>query len=105
MTQAQIFQQRGPPYQQHQQRPPQRLQGRGQHQARPQRGNQQGGRGQAFNLSLEEAVASGEVVADNILVTSYPTAALFDSGASHSFISARFATRLGMEFESLPERL
>ncbi|WP_407692580.1 aspartyl protease family protein, partial [Psychroflexus curvus] len=44
-------------------------------------------------------------MAGNILVASYPTVALFDSGASHSFISARLATRLGMEFKSLPGRL
>lgn len=56
-------------------------------------------------MSLEEALASGDVVAGNISVVSFPAVALFDSGASHSFVSARFATRIGLEFEALLDRM
>jgi len=48
------------------------------------------GRGQAYNLIAEEAEASGEVVARIILVHPVPVLSLFDSGASHCFISSRF---------------
>ncbi|MFG1569945.1 retroviral-like aspartic protease family protein, partial [Staphylococcus aureus] len=56
-------------------------------------------------LAVAEEVASGEVVAGTILVNSFPALVLFDSGASHSFMSARFATRIGLEPESLSVRL
>ena len=48
------------------------------------------GIGQAFNLTTEDAETSGDVVAGNILVHSVAVLALFDSGASHCFISERF---------------
>jgi len=48
------------------------------------------GRGQAYNLTAEEADASGEVVAGTILVHSVLILSLFDSGASYCFISSRF---------------
>ena len=54
---------------------------------------------------MEEAIAAGEVVAGTILVHFLSASALFDSGASHSFISARFATRVGLVSEPLPVRL
>jgi len=48
------------------------------------------GRGQAFNLTAEEAEASEEVVAGIILVHSVPVISLFESGASHCYISTSF---------------
>jgi len=48
------------------------------------------GRGQAFNLTAEEAEASEEVVVGTILVHSVPVISLFDSGASQSYISTSF---------------
>ena len=48
------------------------------------------GRGQAFNLTAEQAEASEEVVAGTILVHSIPVVSLFDSGASHCYVSTRF---------------
>jgi len=47
-------------------------------------------RGQAFNLTAEQAKASEEVIAGTILVRSIPVISLFDSGASHCYISTRF---------------
>jgi len=43
------------------------------------------GKVQTYNLTAEEAEASDEVVASNILVYSIPILSLFDSGASHCF--------------------
>ena len=57
------------------------------------------GRGQAFNLTAEDAEVAGDVVADNILVHSVAVLALFDSGASHCFISDKF-----VRLHSLPQR-
>ena len=48
------------------------------------------GRGQGFNLTVEEAEASEEVVEGAILVHSVSVISLFDSGASHCYISTRF---------------
>jgi len=48
------------------------------------------GKGQAYNLTAEEAEASDEVVAGNILVYSIPVLSLFNSGASHCFLSNTF---------------
>ena len=45
------------------------------------------GRGQAYNLTVEEAETSEEVVTRKIMVHSKPVLALFDSGASHCYIS------------------
>ena len=49
------------------------------------------GAGQAYNLTTEETDGSTDVVAGNILIHSVPVLALFDSGASHCFISYNFA--------------
>jgi len=47
-------------------------------------------RGQAFNLTAEEVEASEKMVAGNILVHSAVVISLFDSGASHYYISTSF---------------
>ena len=39
----------------------------------------------------EDAEASGNVVEGNVLIHSVPVLALFNSGASHCFVSSRFA--------------
>ena len=36
------------------------------------------------------------------LVNGYPVTVLFDSGASHTFISKECASRLGLKIESMP---
>jgi predicted aspartyl protease len=56
------------------------------------------GRGQAYNLTAKEGEASGDVMAGNILVHSISVLALFDSGASHCFISSNF-----VKLHSLPQ--
>ena len=49
--------------------------------------------GRTYNLTLEEAEVVDGVVASTILVHSIPTYVLFDSRATHSFISANFVAR------------
>ena len=58
------------------------------------------GRGQAYNLTEAEAEASEEVITGNISVHSHPVLALFDSGASHCYISDKFVA-----VHSIPVRL
>ena len=48
------------------------------------------GRGQAYNLTAEEAKASREVVTGKILVHLIFVLSLFDSSASHYFMLSRF---------------
>ena len=50
-------------------------------------------RGQAFNLTAEEAEASEEVVAGAILIYSVLVISLFDSGTSHCYLSTSFVTK------------
>ena len=75
-----------------------------QHMIRPvQRGGRTAagrGRGQAYNLTEAEAEASEEVITGNIRVYSKPVIALFDSGASHCYISDNFVA-----VHSIPVRL
>ena len=43
------------------------------------------------HVTAEEAQTALDVVLDTFLVNSVPTSVLFDSGASHSFVSESFA--------------
>ena len=52
---------------------------------------QQVGSGRVTHVSAEEAQEAPDVVMGTFLVHSYPATVLFDSGASHSFISSSFA--------------
>ena len=48
------------------------------------------GRGQAYHLTVEEAETSEEVVTGKITIYFKPVLAMFDSGASHCYISDSF---------------
>ena len=51
-----------------------------------------------MHYTVVEEVPAGEVVmADMFLVNKYPAIVLFDSGASHSFVSQAFASRHDQE--------
>ena len=58
--------------------------------------SQQAGRGQArvFTLTPQDAQASNAVVSGILLVCSLDARVLFDPGASHSFVSLVFASRM-----------
>ncbi|XP_066162141.1 uncharacterized protein, partial [Oryza sativa Japonica Group] len=55
----------------------------------------------AHDVSAKEAQAAPEVVLGTFPVNSYPATVLFDSGASHSFISKRFAGTHGLSVVEL----
>ena len=58
--------------------------------------------GQFFQATPTDAEA-GEVVAGMITVASHPARVLFDSGATHSFISSAFLVRYSLESTPMPE--
>jgi len=62
------------------------------------------GRGQAYNLTEAEAEASEEVITGNIRVHSLPVLALFDSGASHCYISDKFVALHSIPVRSLDHK-
>ncbi|XP_075473979.1 uncharacterized protein LOC142505039 [Primulina tabacum] len=56
-----------------------------------------------FAMTQEEADNATEVVSGTILIQSVPAYALFDCGATHSFMSKRFAKKLGRKPDKLTE--
>ncbi|XP_073275399.1 uncharacterized protein [Primulina huaijiensis] len=56
-----------------------------------------------FAMNQEEADKANEVVSGNILIHKVHAYEMFDSGAAHSFVSKRFAKKLGLKPKSLPE--
>ena len=57
------------------------------------------------NVTLADAQQSSEIVLGRLLVFSVPATVLFDSGASHSFISNAFAMSLDLPREQLSSPL
>ena len=53
------------------------------------------------NVTLADAQQSSEIVLGRLLVCSFPATVLFDSGASHSFISQSFASANDLQSELL----
>src|SRR5438128_12689074 len=62
----------------------------------PRRANQSFGRGRVNHVTAQDAEETPEVVLGKFIVNSAPATVLFDSGASHSFISSKFATNHGI---------
>ncbi|XP_075483600.1 uncharacterized protein LOC142523753 [Primulina tabacum] len=56
-----------------------------------------------FAMTQEEADDANEVVSGTILIQKVPAYALFDCGATHSFVSKRLAKKLGLKPELLAE--
>ncbi|XP_073031150.1 uncharacterized protein [Primulina eburnea] len=56
-----------------------------------------------FAMTQEEADDTTEVVSGTVLIQSIPAYALFDCGATHSFMSKRFAKKLGRRPDKLTE--
>ncbi|KAI3700658.1 hypothetical protein L2E82_45295 [Cichorium intybus] len=59
--------------------------------------------GRAFQLTAEEVQSTLKVVAGTFRVNNVPGIVLFDSGATHSFVSIEFSERLGRKVESLDQ--
>ncbi|XP_075515808.1 uncharacterized protein LOC142550619 [Primulina tabacum] len=58
-----------------------------------------------YAITQEEADDTNEVVAGTILLNEMPAYTLFDCGATHSFVSRRFAKKLKLEHDTLSEPL
>ncbi|XP_073033785.1 uncharacterized protein [Primulina eburnea] len=58
-----------------------------------------------YAITQEEADNTNEVVASTILLNKIPAYTLFDCGATHSFVSKRFAKKLKLEHDILSEPL
>ncbi|XP_073049531.1 uncharacterized protein [Primulina eburnea] len=58
-----------------------------------------------YAITQEEADNTNEVVAGTILLNKMPAYTLFDFGATHSFVSRRFAKKLKLEHDILNEPL
>ena len=58
-------------------------------------------KGRVNHVTAEEAQAAPDVVLGTFLVNSVPASVLFDSGASHSFVSESFAAVGGLLFAPL----
>ncbi|XP_073022688.1 uncharacterized protein [Primulina eburnea] len=56
-----------------------------------------------FAMTQEEADDANEVVSGTLLIQEVPAYALFDCGATHSFVSKRLAKKLGLKPELLAE--
>ncbi|XP_073315853.1 uncharacterized protein [Primulina huaijiensis] len=56
-----------------------------------------------YDITQEEADNSNDVVAGTILINNIPAYVLFDCGATHSFMSKRFAKKLGAKPDNLEE--
>ena len=54
------------------------------------------------NVTTEEAEKATDVVLGNLLVNSTPASVLFDTGASLSFVSQKFAQMHSLPLDSLP---
>jgi hypothetical protein len=56
-------------------------------------------------VAVETAQEAQDVVFGMFLINSAPASVLFDSGASHSFISAQFVTKHGIPMHSMPNHM
>ena len=62
----------------------------------PRRANQSFGRGRVNHVTAQDVEETPKVVLGKFVVNSAPATVLFDSGASHSFISSRFVAKHGI---------
>ncbi|XP_073289370.1 uncharacterized protein [Primulina huaijiensis] len=58
-----------------------------------------------YAITLEEEDNTNDVVAGTVLLNEMPAYVLFDCGATHSFVSRKFANKLKLEHETLSEPL
>jgi hypothetical protein len=61
--------------------------------------------GRVNNVIAEEAQGDKDVVLGTFLINSVPTTVLFDSGASHSFITKKFVTKHDVPRSSMKTHL
>jgi hypothetical protein len=68
-------------------------------------GQQSQGRGRVNHVSAETAQENPQVVLGMFFVNSIPASVLFDSGASHSFISAQFVAKHSIPMCSMKQTM
>ncbi|XP_073017316.1 uncharacterized protein [Primulina eburnea] len=73
--------------------------------AGPRKQNENKTNARVYAITQEEADNTNEVVAGTILIHGIPAYTLFDCGATHSFVSRRFAKKLKLEHDILSEPL
>jgi hypothetical protein len=56
-------------------------------------------------VTIEEAQQAQDIVLDMFLTSSHPTTVLFDSGASHSFISSTFVVKHHLPITIMKHRM
>ena len=79
--------------------PPKQVQGSNQHNQKPKVAHFKPGR--VHYTTLENVPEGAQVMAGMFSVNNLPVTVLFDSGASHTFISNECASRLGLEVENI----
>ena len=79
--------------------PPKQVQGFNQHNQKPKVAHFKPGR--VHYTTLEDVPEGAQVMAGTFSVNNLPVTVLFDSGASHTFISHECASRLGLEVENI----
>ena len=57
---------------------------------------------QVTHVKIDEARECPKIVMGTLRVNSVPASILFDSGASHAFVSQQFARLHGLDMENLP---
>jgi hypothetical protein len=72
-------------------------------QARPQ-GQQNFMYGKVIHMTNDEAQQSQDIVLGMFLTSSHPATILFDSGASHSFISSSFVVKHNMPIATMKHK-
>ncbi|XP_075521394.1 uncharacterized protein LOC142554617 [Primulina tabacum] len=71
----------------------------------PNKPNENKANARVYAITQDEADKSNDVVAGTILLNQMHAYALFDCGATHSFMSRKFAKKLKLEHETLSEPL
>ena len=79
--------------------PPKQAQGSNQHNQKPKVAHFKPGH--VHYTTLEDVPEGAQVMAGTFSVNNLPVTVLFDSGASHTFISNECANRLGLEVENI----
>jgi hypothetical protein len=79
--------------------------GRGINQPRNNNARPSYGRGQAYHVNMSEDPNQPATVMGTLLVNSVQASVLFDSGASHSFMSSHFALMHDVKCEALHHTL
>jgi hypothetical protein len=77
----------------------------GNHTLQTNKGQQSYARGKVMHIDAEVTQENPRVVLGMFLVNSTPTSILFDSGASHSFITSQFIAQHNIPISPMPRHM